>query len=78
MSLKNIKNIKHLENNNFFLIAGPCAVETEEICFEIAEKAKAVTDKLGIPYIFKASFKKAIVLDWILLPELVMKKDWKL
>ncbi len=59
MSLKNIKNIKHLEKNNFFLIAGPCAVETEEICFEIAEKAIAVTNKLGIPYIFKASYKKA-------------------
>ena len=35
MSLKNIKNIKHLDTNNFFLIAGPCAVETEEICFTL-------------------------------------------
>lgn len=59
MSLKNIPNIKHLDTNNFFLIAGPCVVETEEICFEIAEKIKAVTDKLGIPYIFKASYRKA-------------------
>jgi 2-dehydro-3-deoxyphosphooctonate aldolase (KDO 8-P synthase) len=59
MSLKNIPNIKHLDSNIFFLIAGPCAVETEEICFEIAEKVKAITDKLQIPYIFKASFKKA-------------------
>ena len=59
MSLNNIPNLKHLDTNNFFLIAGPCAVETEEICFEIAEKVKSVTDKLGIPYIFKASFKKA-------------------
>jgi len=59
MSLKNVPNIKHLDTNNFFLIAGPCVVETEEICFEIAEKVKAVTDKLGIPYIFKASFRKA-------------------
>jgi 2-dehydro-3-deoxyphosphooctonate aldolase (KDO 8-P synthase) len=59
MSLQNIPNIKHLEHNNFFLLAGPCAVETEEICFEIAEKIKVVTDKLGIPYIFKASYRKA-------------------
>jgi len=59
MSLENIPNIKHLDTNNFFLIAGPCVVETEEICFEIAEKVKAVTDKLGIPYIFKASYRKA-------------------
>ena len=59
MSLKNIPYIKHLDTNNFFLIAGPCVVETEEICFEIAEKVKSITDKLGIPYIFKASFRKA-------------------
>jgi 2-dehydro-3-deoxyphosphooctonate aldolase (KDO 8-P synthase) len=59
MSLQNIPNIKHLEHNNFFLLAGPCAVESEEICFEIAEKIKVVTDKLGIPYIFKASYRKA-------------------
>ena len=59
MSLKNIPNMKHLETNNFFLLAGPCAVESEEICFEIAEKVKAVTDKLGIPYVFKASYRKA-------------------
>ena len=38
MSLINIPRIKYLETNNFFLIAGPCVVETEEICFEIAEK----------------------------------------
>lgn len=59
MSLKNIPNIKHLEHNNFFVLAGPCVVESEEICFEIAERVKKVTDKLGIPYIFKASYRKA-------------------
>lgn len=59
MSLKNISNIKHLESNNFFLMAGPCAVESEEICFEIAERVKKVTDALQIPYIFKASYRKA-------------------
>ncbi len=59
MSLQKIQNLRHLDTGNFFLIAGPCAVETEEICFEIADKVKSVTDKLGIPYIFKASYRKA-------------------
>lgn len=57
--LNKLPNIKHTDTNNFFLIAGPCVVETEEIVFEIAEKVKAITDKLGIPYIFKASYRKA-------------------
>ena len=57
--LQNIPNIKHLDKGNFFLLAGPCVVESEEICFEIAEKIKTVTDKLGIPWIFKASYRKA-------------------
>ena len=57
--LENIPNIKNLDKNNFFLLAGPCVVESEEVCFEVAERVKAVTDKLGIPYIFKASYRKA-------------------
>ncbi len=57
--LQNIPNIKHLDKGNFFLLAGPCVVESEEVCFEIAEKIKTVTDKLGIPWIFKASYRKA-------------------
>jgi 2-dehydro-3-deoxyphosphooctonate aldolase (KDO 8-P synthase) len=51
--------IKHTESGNFFLVAGPCVVESEENCFEIARALIAVTDALKIPYIFKASFKKA-------------------
>jgi 2-dehydro-3-deoxyphosphooctonate aldolase (KDO 8-P synthase) len=57
--LAKIPNIKHLETNNFFLIAGPCAIEGEEIVMEIAEKIVTITDKLGIPYIFKSSYRKA-------------------
>ena len=57
--IEKIPNIKNTDKNNFFLLAGPCVVESEEICFEVAEKVKAVTDKLGIPYIFKASYRKA-------------------
>jgi 2-dehydro-3-deoxyphosphooctonate aldolase (KDO 8-P synthase) len=45
--------------NNFFLIAGPCVVESEEIVMEIANKVSAICKKLGIPYIFKASYRKA-------------------
>ncbi len=57
--LRSIPDIKHLDNNNFFLLAGPCVVESEKNVFEIAERIIEVTDKLKIPYIFKASYKKA-------------------
>ena len=46
-------------DNNFFLIAGPCVVESEEIVMGIAEKVAAICAKLEIPYIFKASYRKA-------------------
>ena len=42
-----------------FLIAGPCVVESEELCLEVATTMKALCDRLGIPYVFKASFDKA-------------------
>ena len=45
--------------NNFFLIAGPCVVESEASVLEIAEKVSGICKKLGIPYIFKASYRKA-------------------
>ena len=59
MNLSQIPNIKHLNENNFFLLAGPCAIEGEEMALRIAEKVVAITDKLKIPYVFKGSFKKA-------------------
>ncbi len=43
----------------FKLIAGPCAIESEEMAMDIAEKMKAITDKFGIDYTFKGSFDKA-------------------
>ena len=58
-TLKSIDGIKHLDSGNFFLLAGPCVVENEEITFGIAEKVKEITDKYKIPYIFKASYRKA-------------------
>jgi 2-dehydro-3-deoxyphosphooctonate aldolase (KDO 8-P synthase) len=42
-----------------FLIAGPCVIESEQLVLHVAETMKAMTDKLGIPYIFKASYDKA-------------------
>jgi 2-dehydro-3-deoxyphosphooctonate aldolase (KDO 8-P synthase) len=45
--------------NNFFLIAGPCVVESEEIVMEIADSVSNSCKKLGIPYVFKASYRKA-------------------
>ncbi len=59
MQLNLIPNLKHTEDNNFFLLAGPCAIEGEDMALRIAEKVVAITDKLKIPYIFKGSFKKA-------------------
>ena len=59
MKLKNIPKIKHTDSNNFFLLAGPCAIEGEEMALRIAEKIVGITDRLNIPYVFKGSFKKA-------------------
>lgn len=54
-----MKNLKHTDSDNFFLLAGPCAIEGEEMALRIAEKVVKITDKLKIPYVFKGSFKKA-------------------
>jgi len=59
MPLHTIPNIQHLDTNNFFLLAGPCAIESETMALRIAERVVTITDKLGIPYVFKGSFKKA-------------------
>ena len=59
MDLALIPKIKHLDANNFFLLAGPCAIEGEEMAMRIAERVVGITDKLKIPYVFKGSFKKA-------------------
>lgn len=51
---------KQITNSaSFFLIAGPCVVESKEVCFEICAHLKTITDELNIPFIFKASYKKA-------------------
>ena len=57
--INNIPKIKNTGSGNFFVMAGPCAIEGEEMAFKIAEKILDITSRLGIPFIFKGSFKKA-------------------
>lgn len=51
--------IKNTGSGNFFLLAGPCVVESKDLCLEIAERVQCITDKLEIPFVFKASYRKA-------------------
>ena len=57
--IQHLSNISHKGSKNFFLIAGPCAIESEDMAMRIAETVIKITDKYNIPYIFKGSFKKA-------------------
>ena len=57
--INNIPKIKNTGSGNFFVMAGPCAIEGEEMAFKIAEKISDITSRLKIPFIFKGSFKKA-------------------
>lgn len=59
MNLQDIPKIKHTNSKNFFLLAGPCAIEGEDMAMQIAERILEITNKLEIPFIFKGSFKKA-------------------
>ena len=59
MDFSRLPNINHPNSDQFFLLAGPCAIESEAMAFEIAEKVLTITDKLNIPFVFKGSFKKA-------------------
>ena len=54
-----LPQINHTSSPNFFLIAGPCVVEGEQLCMEVAGKVQALCDQFQIPYIFKASYRKA-------------------
>lgn len=59
MDLQLIPRLKHTNSSNFFLLAGPCAIEGEDMAMRIAERILEITDKLEIPFVFKGSFKKA-------------------
>ena len=47
------------KSDNFFLLAGPCVIEGEDMALRIAERIKGITERLGIPYAFKGSYRKA-------------------
>ena len=57
--MKELFSAQQYNEQNFFLIAGPCVVENEEILMLVAEKVSGICRRLGIPYIFKASYRKA-------------------
>ncbi len=57
--LKELFKSQDYDEKNFFLIAGPCVVESEELLETVASKVVAICKKMGIPYIFKASYRKA-------------------
>ena len=59
MNLQLIPKLKHTDSSNFFLLAGPCAIEGEDMALKISERILKITDKLEIPFVFKGSFKKA-------------------
>lgn len=58
-SAKNIPGIRYGETDNFLLIAGPCVVESEEVVLQVADHLMKLADKYRIPFIFKASYRKA-------------------
>ena len=57
--LTSIENIRHTDSGMFFLLAGPCVVESEQLVMTVAEKMCELTDRYKIPYIFKGSYRKA-------------------
>lgn len=59
MNLNTIPQIKHTDSGNFFILAGPCAIEGEEMALRIAEHLTKISDHYKIPFVFKGSFKKA-------------------
>jgi 2-dehydro-3-deoxyphosphooctonate aldolase (KDO 8-P synthase) len=57
--ISSIPKIKNSDSGQFFLLAGPCAIEGEDMALRIAEEILRVTDRLKIPFVFKGSYRKA-------------------
>jgi len=57
--LPDIPFLKHIDSEQFFLLAGPCAIEGHEMAMEIAEELVGLSDEFKVPLIFKGSYKKA-------------------
>ncbi len=54
-----IDRLRHADSGQFLLMAGPCAVESRDLCMEVAEKVSTLCDRWEIPYVFKGSYRKA-------------------
>lgn len=57
--LKELFASQQYDQDNFFLLAGPCVVENEELVMQVADKVSGICKNLGIPYVFKSSYRKA-------------------
>jgi 2-dehydro-3-deoxyphosphooctonate aldolase (KDO 8-P synthase) len=57
--LKDLFKAQAYDDRNFFLIAGPCVIESEDLIMEVAGKVSEICRRLGIPYVFKSSYRKA-------------------
>ena len=57
--LKDLFKDQTYDERQFFLIAGPCVVESEDILMQVAEKVSSLCREMGIPYVFKSSYRKA-------------------
>ncbi len=57
--IPHIPQLKHSDGSQFFLMAGPCVIEDEQMAYPIVEQILKISDELKIPFIFKASYKKA-------------------
>jgi 2-dehydro-3-deoxyphosphooctonate aldolase (KDO 8-P synthase) len=57
--LESLPQIKNLDSGQFFLIAGPCVVENESLCFRVAETVSGLCEQFRVPYVFKSSYRKA-------------------
>ncbi len=53
------QELDKIERGEFFLIAGPCVIESDDICFEVAERVSVLAERHGVPFVFKSSYKKA-------------------
>ena len=58
-NLKGLPLIQHIDSGNFFVMAGPCVIEGEEMAMEIGERLARICDNLELPFIFKGSYRKA-------------------
>jgi 2-dehydro-3-deoxyphosphooctonate aldolase (KDO 8-P synthase) len=57
--LEDLFSRQSYDENSFFLIAGPCVIESEELVMEVADKVYSICKNLGIPYVLKSSYRKA-------------------